>query len=152
MASNIAHRGAEPQTPAWMSGLRSTINSVVTPETLEKIIKAQVAKAEKGDAGAARFVLELYGACQVPAAAPAEERPPLRATPAAIPTTATPVLQDLTPRIRMVLKKLKHATPGQIAANLIADIDQVEECLLSSGEFQRAKGRDGAFELIQSAA
>jgi hypothetical protein len=139
-----------------MAGLKSTINTVITQDVLEKIVRAQVTKAEKGDPAAARFVLELYGASQRVGVAPAAPPEPAvpedhdsRPTPRIHTTTSTDPLRR---RVIACVRNLKRATPGQIAATLLVDVAEVDKVLLENGAFRRCPKQTECFEISPEVA
>lgn len=147
MSTDLTNVPAHPQLPAWMQNLREAIASSVQATDIEAMVQAQVAKAKKGDEKACRFVLEyLLGSQGKPATVvqnnfhitpPADQPMPARPVIAAV---AQRVIPDLRHKMYALLEVRGPLTSGQVAANLGAEVEDVERVLRDIPWFTREKG------------
>lgn len=77
MGQHISLREARELTPAptgaateWAARMGDAYRAAITPDDLTEIMAAQVAAAKKGDAKAARFVMDVVGRAEQAAAGP----------------------------------------------------------------------------------
>lgn len=135
--------GVSPAAPArqpeWLTTLRNAIASKITPEVIEQMLDAQIAKALKGDQKALKFVLEL--ADKQPAAQPVHATQNIYHV--HLPAGATEVRDELAVKLYSAIDAMGPASAGQIAANLGLGIDVVAAKLDEHPWFTSSRSRSG---------
>lgn len=133
MTTLLAERNGAPTTPNWLMGLRSAVASSVSADDVTAIIQAQVEKAKNGDEKAAKFVLDYVMGPNGKSAQSITQNVfhvhlPSEDSSNVIDASAQQSL-NLRQKIYTLLEASGPLTPGQIAANLSMDHDEVLEAL-----------------------
>ncbi len=141
--------------PPWMHRVRDAAAGALTAERFARIVEAQAAKAEAGDAKAAKFCVDLMGKLTPPKVEfhqhYHEDGPPTGAAPAALPAPPPPTAPaarrpdpptgSLAGRIHARLREYGAASDGQLAATLGVPPDDVLAALEADPDCEPVDGR-----------
>lgn len=121
--------------PAWAQKLHEAIENKVTSEVFERMIDAQIAKAEKGDERAFKFLVELGNATSTQ---PVQQVPSVQNNYQVNLCGADFEDKRVAMKIQTLLEAMGPLTKGQIAANLGLTEDTIND-VLTEPRFMRAR-------------
>lgn len=139
-------KGGSNAVPAWMLTLQNAVRDSVSVEDIQAMVQAQVKKAKEGDAKACKFVMDyLLGGANKPTQLVQNNFHVNLPRDRHEGNGATLTRGD---KIYSVLEAMGPLTPGQIAANLAMEHEDVERELKANPAFVAIRG--GTYGLAKS--